>query len=114
MVRRRSTSIRAYRRSGSPRPSVARRPEDREHRERGPSSSFGAVAERSIASFWAAHELNGGGDGAYARGGPPALERWWNEQLAYLKTSLRQAPPAIRRAEALNERVIRTRLTPLT
>ena len=30
---------------------MARRPGDREHRERGPSSSFGAVAERSIASF---------------------------------------------------------------
>jgi hypothetical protein len=62
---------------------------------------------------WAVHELNGGGDGAYARGGPPALRKWWGEQLAYLKTSLRQAPPAVRSAEALNERAIRTKLTPL-
>jgi hypothetical protein len=62
---------------------------------------------------WAVHELNGGGDGAYARGGPPALKRWWNEQLAYLKRSLRQAPPAVRAAEALNEQAIRTELTPL-
>ena len=62
---------------------------------------------------WAVHELNGGGDGAYARGGPPALKKWWNEQLAYLKTSLRQAPSVVRGAEAVNERAIRTRLTPL-
>ncbi len=62
---------------------------------------------------WAVHELNGGGDGAYARGGPPALEKWWTEQLAYLKTSLRQAPPSVRAAEALNKRAIRTELTPL-
>jgi hypothetical protein len=62
---------------------------------------------------WAVHELNGGGDGAYARGGPAALEKWWNEQLTYLKTSLQQAPPVIHDAEAINERVIRTRLTPV-
>jgi hypothetical protein len=62
---------------------------------------------------WAVHELTGGGDGAYARGGPAALEKWWNEQLAYLKTSLRQAPPAVQDAEAVNELAIRTRLTPL-
>jgi hypothetical protein len=62
---------------------------------------------------WAVHELNGGGDGAYARGGPAALKKWWGEQLAYLKTSLRQAPPEIRDAEAINERAIRTSLTPL-
>ena len=62
---------------------------------------------------WAEHELDGGGDGAYARGGPTALETWWNEQLAYLATSLEQAPPEIREAEALNERTIRTVLTPV-
>ena len=62
---------------------------------------------------WAVQELDGGGDGAYARGGPAALKRWWGVQLAYLKTSLRQAPPEVRVAEALNERVIRTRLTPI-
>lgn len=65
------------------------------------------------ARTWAVHELNGGGDGAYARGGPAALKTWWNEQLAYLKTSLQQAPPAVHGAEAVNERAIRTRLTPL-
>jgi hypothetical protein len=62
---------------------------------------------------WAVHELNGGGDGAYARGGPPALRKWWSEQLAYLRTSLRQAPAVIQDAEAVNERTIRTKLTPL-
>jgi hypothetical protein len=62
---------------------------------------------------WAAHELNGGGDGAYARGGPAALEKWWNEQLAYLKISLQQAPPVIHEAEAIFERTVRTRLTPV-
>ena len=62
---------------------------------------------------WAVHELNGGGDGAYARGGPSALRKWWTEQLTYLKTSVRQAPPAIHHAEAVNERAIRTQLTPL-
>jgi hypothetical protein len=35
------------------------------------------------------------------------------EQLAYLRTSLRQAPPVVHSAEVLNERAIRTRLTPL-
>lgn len=62
---------------------------------------------------WAVHELNGGGDGAYARGGPDGLKTWWQEQLAYLKLSLDQAPVVIRAAEAVNERAIRTRLTPL-
>ena len=62
---------------------------------------------------WAVHELDGGGDGAYARGGPAGLKRWWSEQLAYLVTSLQQAPPEIRAAEALNERTIRTVLTPV-
>ncbi len=65
------------------------------------------------ARAWAVHELNGGGDGAYASGGPTAFEKWWNEQLAYLRTSLGQAPAEIHNAEAVNERVIRTRLTPL-
>ena len=65
------------------------------------------------ARTWAVHELDGGGDGAYARGGPPALKKWWGEQLAYLRTSLQQAPPEVREAEAINERVIRTQLTPL-
>lgn len=62
---------------------------------------------------WAAHELNGGGDGAYARGGPTALEKRWNDQLAYLKISLGQAPPVIHDAEGIFERTIRTRLTPV-
>ena len=62
---------------------------------------------------WAVHELDGGGDGAYARGGPQGLEKWWGEQLAYLGTSLRQAPAEIRAAEVTNEQAIRTRLTPL-
>jgi hypothetical protein len=74
-----------------------------------PFSSAYCVTARN----WAVHELDGGGDGAYARGGPPALQKWWAEQLAYLKTSLRQAPPAVRAAEALNERAIRAKLTPL-
>ena len=65
------------------------------------------------ARAWAVHELDGGGDGAYARGGPKALEMWWAEQLAYLETSLRQAPAEVRDAEAVTERFIRTRLTPL-
>jgi hypothetical protein len=67
----------------------------------------------ATARSWAAHELNGGGDGAFAHGGPAALERWWNEQLAYLKVSLQQAPPVIHEAEATFERTIRTRLTPV-
>jgi hypothetical protein len=62
---------------------------------------------------WAVHELNGGGDGAYARGGPAALHQWWNEQLTYLATSLEQAPSVIHDAEAINERTIRTVLTPV-
>jgi hypothetical protein len=62
---------------------------------------------------WAAHELKGGGDGAYARGGPAALKKWANDQLAYLKTSLEQVPPVIHDAEVINERAIRTRLTPV-
>jgi hypothetical protein len=62
---------------------------------------------------WAVHEMNGGGDGAYARGGPAALKKWWDEQLAYLATSLQQAPPVIHDAEVVNERAIRTLLTPL-
>jgi hypothetical protein len=65
------------------------------------------------ARTWAVHELNGGGDGAFARGGPAALKKWWQEQLAYLKTSLRQVPPVIHDAEAINERAIRTVLTPV-
>lgn len=65
------------------------------------------------ARTWAAHELNGGGDGAYARGGPAALKKWWHEQLAYLKTSLRQVPPVIHDAEAINEHAIRAVVTPV-
>jgi hypothetical protein len=65
------------------------------------------------ARTWAVHELNGGGDGAYARGGPAALKNWWDEQLTYLATSLQQVPPVIHDAEAINERAIRTVLTPL-
>lgn len=34
---------------------------------------------------WAVHELDGSADGAYARGGPAAVRKWWSEQLAYLK-----------------------------
>ena len=78
------------------------------------SAATGFDSEYCVtARRWAVHELNGGSDGAYARGGPAALRKWWNEQLVYLKTSLRQAPPAVRAAEALNERAIRTELTPL-
>jgi hypothetical protein len=62
---------------------------------------------------WAVHELNGGGDAAAAQGGPAALKKWWHEQLAYLKTSLRQVPPQIRDAEALNEHAIRAVVTPV-
>lgn len=62
---------------------------------------------------WAVHELDGGGDGAYARAGPDGFKAWWKEQLAYLKLSLAQAPAVIRDAEAVNERATRTRLTPL-
>ena len=62
---------------------------------------------------WAVHELDGSADGAYARGGPAALRKWWSEQLAYLKTSVEQAPPELHDAEATVERAYRTRLTPL-
>lgn len=62
---------------------------------------------------WAVHELDGSADGAYARGGPAALKKWWSEQLAYLKTSLEQAPPELHDAEARVERAYRARLTPL-
>ena len=62
---------------------------------------------------WAVHELNGSADGAYARGGPDAVKKWWAEQLAYLKTSLQQAPPDLHDAEAIVETAYRTRLTPL-
>ncbi len=89
----------------------------------GGSDDDAALPAEQVAAFsspycvtarqWAVHELDGGGDGAYASGGPPALRKWWGEQLAYLKTSLSQAPPEVRSAEALNERVIRTRLTPI-
>ena len=89
----------------------------------GGSDDEAALPAEQVAAFsspycvtarqWAVHELDGGGDGAYARGGPPALKKWWGEQLAYLKTSLRQAPPEVRIAEAFNEHVIRTRLTPI-
>jgi hypothetical protein len=61
---------------------------------------------------WAAHELNGDGDVQYAHGGPTALKKYWNEYLAYTKTSLQQAPPVIHEAAAIKERGIR-RLTPL-
>ena len=62
---------------------------------------------------WAVHELDGSADGAYARGGPAALRKWWSEQLAYLKTSVEQAPPELHDAEVTVERAYRTRLTPL-
>ena len=65
------------------------------------------------ARTWAVHELNGGGDGAYSSGGPAALRKWWQEQIAYLETSLQQVPPEVRDAEVVNERVIRTVLTPV-
>lgn len=61
---------------------------------------------------WAAHELSGDGDVQYARGGPAALKKYWNEYVAYTKTSLQQAPPVIHEAAAIKERGIR-RLTPL-
>jgi len=62
---------------------------------------------------WAVHELNGSADGAYARGGSAALRKWWNEQRAYLKTSVQQAPPELHDAEAIVARAYRTRLGPL-
>ena len=62
---------------------------------------------------WAVHELDGSADGAYERGGPAALKKWWTEQLAYLKTSVEQAPPELHDAEAMVERAYRTRLGPL-
>jgi hypothetical protein len=62
---------------------------------------------------WAVHELDGSADGAYEHGGPAALKTWWSEQLEYLKTSVEQAPPELRDAEAAVERAYRTRLTPL-
>jgi len=65
------------------------------------------------ARAWAAHELDGSADGAYEHGGPAALKKWWGEQLAYLKTSVEQAPPQLRDAEATVERAYRTRLGPL-
>lgn len=65
------------------------------------------------ARMWAVHELDGGADGAYAGGGAAALKKWWSEQLRYLKSSLEQAPAEIREAEAVNERAVRTRFTPL-
>jgi hypothetical protein len=61
---------------------------------------------------WAAHELSGDGDVQYARGGPVALKRYWNEYVAYTETSLQQAPPVIHEAAAIKARGIR-RLTPL-
>ena len=36
-----------------------------------------------------------------------ALKKWWSEQLAYLKTSLEQAPPALHHAEASVEHFYR-------
>ena len=65
------------------------------------------------ARHWAVHELDGSADGAYARGGPTALHTWWDEQQSYLTAQVGQAPDEIRDAEALNERDVRTRLTPL-
>jgi hypothetical protein len=62
---------------------------------------------------WAVHELDGSADGAYERGGPAALKKWWSEQLAYLKTSVEQAPPELHDAEVIVERAYRTRLGPL-
>jgi len=89
----------------------------------GGDNSATALSADQVAAFgspycgtareWAVHELEGSADGAYARGGPAALKKWWSEQLAYLKTSLEQAPPELHKAEATVERVYRTRLTPL-
>jgi hypothetical protein len=81
-------------------------------REASPVDGFDS-AYCVTARKWAVHELSGGGDGAYERGGPAALKKWWGEQLSHLRTSLRQAPAVIHGAELLNERAIRTRLTPL-
>jgi hypothetical protein len=89
----------------------------------GGDDSAAALSAEQVASFsspycvtarkWAVHELNGGGDGAYAREGPDGFKTWWKEQLAALKLSVAQAPAVIRDAEAVNEKAIRTRLTPL-
>jgi len=62
---------------------------------------------------WAVHELSGDGDAQYARGGPAALEKWFNAQGAHLKASARQAPSAIHGAAGVNERAIRTVQTPV-
>ena len=78
------------------------------------SAATGFDSEYCVtARTWAVHELNGGSDGAYARGGPAALRKWWNDQLAFFKTSVQQAPPAIHDAEVINERATRTRMTPV-
>jgi hypothetical protein len=65
------------------------------------------------ARHWAVRELDGSADGAYASGGPTALRVWWDEQLEHLAGQVELAPAEIRAAETLNERDLRTRLTPL-
>ncbi len=60
---------------------------------------------------WQVHELDGG-DGD-AQPNPAAFEKYWNEYLAFNKTSLEQAPPVIRDEWVLSERGVRTILTPV-
>jgi hypothetical protein len=62
---------------------------------------------------WAAHELNGEGEDVFARGGPPAARKYMKEYVAYTLASARQAPPSIRKAAAIKDRAIRTRLAPV-
>ena len=45
---------------------------------------------------WAVHELDGSADGAYSENGPEGLKTWWNEQLAYLATSISPPPADVR------------------
>src|SRR4051812_36648826 len=85
---------------------------DNNDNESAADKGFGS-AYCTTARGWAVHELSGGADGAYARGGSAGLKRWWNEQLARLKPSVTQPPAAIRDAESVNERAVRTVVTPL-
>lgn len=62
---------------------------------------------------WQVHELAGDGDDPAIAGNPAAFEAYWNDYLAFNKTSLQQAPPVIRDEWVLSERAVRTVLTPV-
>jgi hypothetical protein len=62
---------------------------------------------------WAAHELNGEAEDAYARGGPAAARKYMREYVAYTVASAQQAPPSIRKAAAIKDRAIRTQVAPV-